>query len=132
MGAFNSSGATRAVALDTSKACDRVWLAGLLHKLKSYGISDIFDLVIYILLYIYIYINILWIFGLISSFLSNRQLRVVLDGKSSQKYPVNAGIPQGSILGPTLFLLYINGLPDDVICDIAIYAVDTTLYFKCD
>ena len=62
--AFNKSGATRAVALDTPKASDRVWHAGLLHKLKSYGISG-------------------QIFGLISSFLSNRQLRVVLDGKSS-------------------------------------------------
>ena len=72
------------------------------------------------------------IFGLISSFLSNRRLRVVLDGKSSQEYPVNAGVPQGAILGPTLFLLYINDLPDDVICDIAIYADDTTLYSKCD
>ena len=71
-------------------------------------------------------------FGLISSFLSNRRLRVVLDGKSSQEYPVNAGVPQGSILGPTLFLLYINDLPDDVICNIAIYADDTTLYSKCD
>ena len=111
--AFNRSGATRAVALDISKAFDRVWHAGLLHKLKSYGISGP-------------------IFSLISSFLSNRQLRVVLDGKSSQEYPVNAGVPQGSILGPTLFLLYINDLPDDVICDIAIYADDTTLYSRCD
>ena len=42
------------------------------------------------------------------------------------------GILQGSILGPTLFLLYNNNLPDDVICDIAIYADDTTLYSKCD
>ena len=72
------------------------------------------------------------VFGLISSFLSNRQLRVVLDGTSSQEYPVNAGVPQGFILGPTLFQLYINYLPDDVICDIAIYADDTTLYSKCD
>ena len=57
---------------------------------------------------------------------------MVLDGKSSQEYPVNAGVPQGSILGLTLFLLYINDLPDDVICDIAIYANDNTLYSKCD
>ena len=111
--AFNRSGATRAAAPDISKAFDRVWHAGLLRKLKSYGISG-------------------QIFGLISSFRSNRRLRVVLDGKSSQEYPVNAAVPQGSILGPTLFLLYINDLPDDVICNIAIYADDTTLYSKCN
>ena len=72
------------------------------------------------------------IFGLIPSFLSNRLLRVVLDGKSSQEYTVNAGVVQNSILGPTLFLLYINDLPDDVIRNIAIYAADTTFYSKCD
>ena len=57
---------------------------------------------------------------------------MVLDGKFSQEYPVNAGIPQSSILGPTLFLLYINNLPEDVLSNIAIYADDTTLYSKCD
>ena len=111
-GAFNRSGATRAVALDISKAFDRAWHAGLLHKLKSYGISG-------------------QIFDLFSSFLSNRWLRVVLDGKSSQEYPVNTGVPQGSIIDPTLSLQYINYLPD-VIFNIAIYADDTTLYSKCD
>ena len=61
-----------------------------------------------------------------------------LDGKSSQEYPVNAGVPQGSILGPTLFLLYINDFPDDVICNIVIYADDNSLWSlliivsKCD
>ena len=111
--AFNRSGATRAVALDIFKAFDRVWHTDLLHKLKSFGISG-------------------QIFGLISSFLSNRQLRVVLDESFSQEYPVNAGVPQGSILGPTLLLLYINDLPDDIICDIGICADDTAFYSKCD
>ena len=101
------------MALDISKAFDRVWHAGLLHKLKSYGISG-------------------QIFDLISSFLSNRWLCVFLDRKSSQEYPVNVGVPQGSTLGPTLFLRYINDLLDDVICNVAIYADDTTLYSKCD
>ena len=88
---FNRSGATRAVALDIFKAFGRVCHAGLLHKLKSKGISG-------------------QIFGLISTFLSNKRFRVVLDGKSSQEYPLIAGVLQGSILGNTLFLLYINDL----------------------
>ena len=54
---------------------------------------------------------------------------MVLGGKSSEEYLVNAGISQGSILGPTLFLLCINDLPD-VICNIAIYTDDATLYSK--
>ena len=54
---------------------------------------------------------------------------MVLDGKSTKQYPVNVGVPQDSILGPTLFLLYINDFPDDVTCNIAIYS-DTTLYSK--
>ena len=57
---------------------------------------------------------------------------MVLNGNSSEEYPLNAGVPQGSILGPTLFLLYINDLPDNVICDIVVYADDTTVCSKCD
>ena len=55
-----------------------------------------------------------------------------MDGKSSQEYPFNAGVPQSSILSPTLFLQYINGPPDYVIDDIAIYADDSTLYSNCE
>ena len=73
-GDFNSSWATQAVTLDISKAFNRVWHAGHLHKLKLYGHSG-------------------QIFGLISSFLRNTWLLEVLDGKSSQEYPVNAGVP---------------------------------------
>ena len=65
-------------------------------------------------------------------FFSNRRLQVVLDGESSREHPVNAGVPQGSVLGFTLFLLYINDIPDGVIGNIGIYVNDTTLYSKCD
>ena len=101
---FNRSGPTQVVALDISKTFDRVWQAGLLHKIKFYG-------------------NLGQIFGLIS--------QVILDGKSSQEYLVNPGVPQAFNLGSTLFILYVDYLPD-VICNIAIYANDTTVYSKCD
>ena len=88
-----------------ARAFDRVWYAGLLHKLKSYGISG-------------------HTFGLIFSFLNYKWLWVALDGMSSQEYPVNAGVPQGSILGTTLLLIYISDLSDDVIWNIAICVDD--------
>ena len=70
---FDRPGATQALVLDISKAFNRIWHVGLLHQLRSYKISG-------------------QIFGLISSFLSNRRLQVVLDGMSSQEYPVNVGV----------------------------------------
>ena len=105
-------GATWAVALVILKAFDRVWHVGLLHILKCFEIFG-------------------QVFGIISSYLSNRWFQVVLEGMPPQKYPVNAGVLQRSFLGPTLFLLYIDDLPGDVICNISAYADDTTLYLKC-
>ena len=94
---FNRYGAIWVVALDMSKTFDRLWHAGLLHKLDSYGVSG-------------------QICGLISSFLSNRWLHMVLNEKSSWEHLVNSRVSQGSILGPTISLLHINDLPDDAIC----------------
>ena len=62
----------------------------------------------------------------------SKWLQVLLDGKSSQEYLVNAGLPQEFILGPWLSLLYINDLPDDVIWGIDFYANDTAVYSMCN
>ena len=103
--AFNRS---KAVALDISKVFDWVWDVGLCQKPKSYGIFG-------------------QIFNVFSSCLIKRRLRVIQDENYSQEYPLNAEVPQGSIVGPALLLLYINDLFDDVICNITIYADDATL-----
>ena len=101
---------TRTIALDISKAFDKVWHAGLLHKLTSYGISG-------------------KVFAIVKSFLSDRSLKVVINGQASEARSINAGVPQGSLLGPTLFLLFINDLPKHIISSlVTIYADDTTLY----
>ena len=81
----------------------------MLHKLKAHGVVR----------------HILCILG---SFLHERSLKVVPDGQSSSLYITNAGVPQGSVLGPTLFLFFINDLSDEVPSRIGIYADETTLY----
>ena len=78
-----------AVTLDIRKAFDRVWHRGLIHKLSSFGISGLLSA---------------WI----SSFLSDRSQSVILDGFTSSSKSINSGVPQGSVLGTTLFLLFIN------------------------
>ena len=86
-------------------AFGRVWYAKFFQKLTSSGISG-------------------HVFVIISSFFSNSWLRVVLNRKILQEYPVNTIVPHGSVFVPFLFLLYITNLPDDIACNIAIYADD--------
>ena len=105
---FPSRG-TRAIFLDISKAFDKVWHDGLLFKLKSYGISDC-------------------LFTLIEDFLRNRQQRVVLIGKSSGWSSATAGVPQGCVLGPLFFLVYINDPVDNISSEAKLFADDTSLF----
>ncbi|PJE78268.1 hypothetical protein CI610_02801 [invertebrate metagenome] len=94
---------------DISKAFDRVWHRGLLSKLKSFGITgNLF----------------LWF----SNYLRNRCQSVVINGKQSNLAYITAGVPQGSILGPLLFLIFINDIVNNISCAIKLFADDTSLY----
>ena len=97
------------VFLDQSRAFDRIWHKGLLHKLDAIGVSN--DLLAWF-----------------ESYLASRKIRVTIDGQSSDIYRISAGVPQGSILGPLLFLIYINDITTDIECNISLYADDTCLY----
>ena len=99
----------RGIFLDISKAFDKVWHPGLIHKLKQNGISD----------------NML---QLLDNFLSDRFQRVTINGKTSSWRKIQAGVPQGSVLGPLLFLIYINDLIKDMKCDARIFADDTSIF----
>ena len=96
------------VFLDISKALDRVWHEGLLFKLKQLGISGTL---------------LKWL----ESYLALRKQRVILDGCCSDVSYVEAGVSQGSILGPLLFLVYVNDLVTDLECDPHLFADDTSL-----
>ena len=97
------------VALDISKAFDRVWHLSLLSKLPSYGFSTS-------------------ICSLIQSYLSNRSIAVTIDGSVSSTHNINSGVPQGSVLSPTLFLLFINDLLSCTANTIHSFADDSTLH----
>ena len=106
---YNPSLEVRGNFLDISKAFDKVWHGGLLYKLESFGISG----------------NLLKLFH---SCLNNRQQRVVLNGQYSLWAPILAGIPQDSILGPLLFLIYINDLPENLKLSAKFFVDDTSLF----
>ena len=106
---FDEGFDVRSVFLDITKAFDKVWQDGLIFKPKQNGISG----------------NLL---NLLSNFLRNRKQRVVLNGQTSSWADVNAGGPQGSILGPLLFLIYINDLADGLSSNSKLFADETLLF----
>ena len=106
---FDQGEELRAVFLDISRAFDRVWHEGLIFKLMQLGIEG-------------------KALNIIKDFLSDRQQRVAIDGQFSDWVPIAAGVPQGSILGPLLFLVFINDITETVTSNIQIFADDTFIY----
>ena len=100
---------TDLILLDFSKAFDKVNHSKLLWKLHQFGIRGH---------------ALAWI----RAFLGNRSQTVVLDGEESESVPVTSGVPQGSVLGPILFLIYINDLPDELSSQVRLFADDTAVY----
>ena len=107
--AIDSGKEVRAVFCDISKAFDRVWHAGLIYKLRAAGVTGA-------------------VLAWFKSFLSNRRQRVVLPGANSDWVFIRAGVPQGSILGPLLFLLYMNDKVLEIKSNIRLFADDTSLF----
>jgi hypothetical protein len=103
----------RIVFCDISKAFDKVWHAGLLYKLKTFGIHG----------------SLLRWF---KSYLSERYQKVVIKGQHSEVGLIRAGVPQGSVLGPLLFLIYINDITAITTSNIKLFADDTSLYIEVD
>ena len=103
---FNEHRSTGAVFLDIEKAFDKVWHEGLLYKLIKFGIPDAMT-------------------HLLGSYLKERQFTVRVQDCNSTKREIRAGVPQGSLLGPVLFNLYVNDLPTTLNTMTAIYADDT-------
>ena len=99
----------RAVFLDISKAFDKVWHDGLIFKLKQNGIS-------------------VSLIKLLGNYLHNRKQRVVLNGFYSDYSIIESGVPQGSVLGPLLFLIYINDLEKNIRSNVKFFADDTMLF----
>ena len=98
-----------AVFLDISKAFDKVWHEGLIFKLKQNGISG----------------SLLTLF---ENYLCNRKQHVVLNDSCSDFFTIESGVPQGSVLGPLLFLIYINDLETNIKSNIKFFADDTMLF----